>query len=42
MAPGRQREHSLFFSDAEQAKTRVARVEKYVPKIREGKGFRDW
>jgi len=41
LTPGRQREYNLYFSEAKQAKTRVARVEKYVPKIREGKGFRD-
>ena len=41
LTPGRQREYNLHFSDAKQAKTREARVERCVPKILEGKGFRD-
>ena len=41
LTPGRQREYNLYFSDAKQSKTRVARVEKYVQKILDGKGFRD-
>ncbi len=41
LTPGRQREYNLYFSGAKQAKTREARVEKYVAKILEGKGFRD-
>ena len=41
LTPGRQREYNLHFSDAKQAKTREARIDKYVPKILEGKGFRD-
>jgi uncharacterized protein YdeI (YjbR/CyaY-like superfamily) len=41
LTPGRQREYNLYFSSAKQAKTRVARIEKYVPKILDGKGFRD-
>jgi uncharacterized protein YdeI (YjbR/CyaY-like superfamily) len=41
LTPGRQREYNLYFSDAKQAKTRAARVEKYAPKILDGKGFRD-
>jgi len=41
LTPGRQREYNLYFSDAKQASTREARVEKYVPKILEGRGFRD-
>lgn len=41
LTPGRQREYNLYFSDATQAKTRQARVEKYAPKILNGKGFRD-
>jgi uncharacterized protein YdeI (YjbR/CyaY-like superfamily) len=31
----------LYFSSAKQAGTRAARVEKYVQKILDGKGFRD-
>jgi uncharacterized protein YdeI (YjbR/CyaY-like superfamily) len=41
LTPGRQREYNLHFSDAKQAKTREARVDKYAPKIIAGKGFRD-
>ncbi len=41
LTPGRQREYNLHFSDAKQATTREARVEKYAPKILEGKGLRD-
>lgn len=41
LTPGRQREYNLYFSDAKQAETREARVEKYADKILDGKGFRD-
>ena len=41
LTPGRRREYNLYFSGAKQAKTRAARVEKYVGKILDGKGFRD-
>ena len=41
LTPGRQREYNLYFSGAAQATTREARVEKYAPKILNGKGFRD-
>ena len=41
LTPGRQREYNLYFSDAKQAKTREARVEKYAQKILDGKGYRD-
>ena len=41
LTPGRRREYNLYFSGARQAKTRAARVEKYVWKILDGKGFRD-
>ena len=41
LTPGRQREYNLHFSDAKQAKTRAARVEKYAQKIMDGKGLRD-
>ena len=41
LTPGRRREYNLHISDAKQAKTREARVEKCVPKILAGKGFRD-
>ena len=41
LTPGRQREYNLYFSDAKQAATREARVEKYGEKILKGKGLRD-
>ncbi len=41
LTPGRQREYNLYFSDAKQATTRAARVEKYTEKILSGRGFRD-
>lgn len=41
LTPGRQRAYSLYFSDPKQAKTRVARVEKYVQQILGGKGLND-
>ncbi len=41
LTPGRQREYNLHVSEAKQATTREARVEKSVPKILAGKGFRD-
>ena len=41
LTPGRRREYNLYFSDAKQAKSREARVDKYVEKILDGKGFRD-
>jgi len=41
LTPGRQRGYLLYFSAAKQAKTREARVEKYVPHILSGKGMED-
>ncbi len=41
LTPGRRREYNLYFSDAKQAKTRQARIDKYVEKIMDGKGLRD-
>lgn len=41
LTPGRQRGYLLYFSQAKQSKTRLARVEKYIPKILEGKGLND-
>lgn len=41
LTPGRQRGYLLYFSSAKQSKTREARVEKYIPKILEGKGLDD-
>ncbi len=41
LTPGRRREYNLYFSNAKQAETRKARIEKYAQQILEGKGFRD-
>lgn len=41
LTPGRQRGYLLYFSQAKQAKTREARVEKYIPHILDGKGLDD-
>jgi uncharacterized protein YdeI (YjbR/CyaY-like superfamily) len=41
LTPGRQRGYLLYFSSAKQAKTREARVEKYIPKILDGFGLED-
>ena len=41
LTPGRQRGYLLYFSQAKQAKTREARIEKYIAKIFEGKGLQD-
>ena len=41
LTPGRRREYNLHFSDAKQAKTREARVDRCAPRILDGKGLRD-
>lgn len=41
LTPGRQRGYLLYFSSAKQAKTREARIEKYLGKILQGKGVDD-
>jgi uncharacterized protein YdeI (YjbR/CyaY-like superfamily) len=41
LTPGRQRAYLLYFSQPKQAKTRQARVEKYVEHIFAGKGLND-
>ena len=41
LTPGRQRAYLLYFSAPKQAKTRVARVEKYSKQILQGKGLND-
>ena len=41
LTPGRQRGYLLYFSSAKQAKTREARIEKYVERILDGKGLED-
>lgn len=41
LTPGRQRAYLLFFAAPKQSKTRVSRVEKYIPQILDGKGLKD-
>jgi len=41
LTPGRQRAYLFYFSDAKQAKTRAARVDKCIPQILNGKGLND-
>lgn len=41
LTPGRQKGYLFYFSQAKQSKTRTDRVEKYIPKILEGKGLED-
>jgi len=41
LTPGRQRGYILYFSQAKQSKTRIARIEKFAPKIFLGKGLSD-
>jgi uncharacterized protein YdeI (YjbR/CyaY-like superfamily) len=41
LTAGRQRAYLLYFSEPKQAKTREARVEKYMPQILNGKGLND-
>jgi uncharacterized protein YdeI (YjbR/CyaY-like superfamily) len=41
LTPGRRRGYTLYFSDARQSKTRKARIEKYISKIMEGKGWNE-
>jgi uncharacterized protein YdeI (YjbR/CyaY-like superfamily) len=41
LTPGRKRGYLLHFSTPKQAKTREARIEKYVPQILNGKGLED-
>jgi len=41
LTPGRQRAYLLHFSSAKQSKTREARIEKYMPRILNGKGLDD-
>ena len=41
LTPGRQKGYIFYFSQAKQSKTRVARVEKYLKQILNGKGLED-
>jgi uncharacterized protein YdeI (YjbR/CyaY-like superfamily) len=42
LTPGRRKAYLIHFSQPKQAKTREARIEKYIPKILEGKGLDDF
>jgi uncharacterized protein YdeI (YjbR/CyaY-like superfamily) len=41
LTPGRQRAYNLYFSAPKQSKTRNTRIENYIPRILDGKGFND-
>lgn len=41
LTPGRKRQYLLHFSSPKQEKTRIARIEKCIPDIRNGKGLND-
>lgn len=41
LTPGRQRAYVLHFSAAKQSRTRTSRIEKYMPRILDGKGIND-
>lgn len=41
LTPGRQRGYLLYFAAAKQSKTRLSRIEKCLPGIRNGKGLED-
>lgn len=41
LTPGRQRAYLLYFADAKQSKTRIARIEKHLPNILAGIGILD-
>ncbi len=41
LTPGRKRAYVMHIAAAKQSKTRVARIEKYVPRMLDGKGMHD-
>lgn len=41
LTPGRQRGYLIHFASAKQAQTRATRIDKYMPKIMQGKGMMD-
>jgi len=41
LTPGRQRAYNIYFSGAKQSKSRESRIESYVQRILNGKGFND-
>ena len=42
LTPGRQRGYNLHFSAPKRSETRLSRIEKYIPRILDGKGLRDF
>ncbi|EIA19392.1 YdeI/OmpD-associated family protein [Listeria fleischmannii] len=42
LTPGRQRGYIRHFAEPKQSKTKIARIEKYIPKILSGKGLMDY
>lgn len=41
LTPGRQRAYHMFFTAAKQSETRISRIEKFIPRILDGKGMTD-
>ena len=41
LTPGRQKAYNIYFSQAKQTQTRLARIEKCIPQILKGKGLND-
>ena len=41
LTPGRQRGYIIYFSQPKQSRTRVSRIEKYIPQILDGVGLHD-
>ena len=41
LTPGRKRGYIIYFSGAKHSKSRYSRIEKYIPRILDGKGFHD-
>ncbi|SFV34865.1 YdeI/OmpD-associated family protein [Thermoflavifilum thermophilum] len=41
LTPGRRKAYLLYFAAPKQSKTRIARIEKYIPQILQGKGLQD-
>ncbi len=41
LTPGRQRAYLMFFAAAKQSETRISRIEKFIPRILDGKGMND-
>jgi len=41
LTPGRRRAYNMYFSSAKQAKSRESHIEKYTPRILNGKGIND-